>query len=95
MSHVALSIDDSSARRGVSLRVHGDVTADGAACGHVLVELGLHDGRGLDVALGALATDDEGKYDGALVVPSAVPLGDYDLYARTLGDARCGRGALQ
>ena len=41
----------------------------------------------------ALATDDEGKYDGTLVIPSAVPLGDYDLYARTSGDSRCGRGA--
>jgi hypothetical protein len=69
------------------------VTADGAACGHVLVELGLRDGRGLDLPLGALATDDEGKYDGALGVPSAAPLGDYDLYARTSGDLRCGRGA--
>ena len=93
-SHVALSLDDSSPRRGGSLRVHGEVAADGASCGHVLVELGLRDGRGLDLPLGSLATDGEGKYDGSLVVPSSVPLGDYDLYAHTSGDTRCGRGAV-
>jgi Transglutaminase-like superfamily len=92
-SRVSLSIDDSSARRGGSLRVHGDVSAEGAACGHVLVDLGLRDGRGLDLRLGTLATDDEGKYDGTLMIPSAIPLGDYDLSARTSGDSRCGRGA--
>ena len=91
-AHLSLSLDDPSARRGGSLRVHGDVTAEGAACGHVLVELGLHDGRGLDLPLGALATDDEGKYDGSLAIPSTVPLGDYDLYVRTSGDTHCGRG---
>ncbi len=68
------------------------MTAEGTACGRVLVELGLRDGRGLDLPLGALATDDEGKYDGTLMVPTAVPLGDYDLYVRTSGDTRCGRG---
>ena len=69
------------------------MSAEGAACGHILVDLGLRDGRGLDLRLGALATDDEGKYDGTLMIPSAVPLGDYDLYVRTAGDSRCGRGA--
>ncbi len=91
-SQVALSLDEASARRGGSLRVHGDVTAEGSACGHVLVELGLRDGRGLDLELGTLATDDAGKYDGALMIPSVVPLGDYDVYARTAGDTRCGKG---
>jgi hypothetical protein len=93
-SHVTLSLDDAAARRGSSLHVHGDVTADGAACARVLVELGFRDGRGLDVPLGAMATDESGKFDGALALPSSVPLGDYDVYARTAGDARCGRGAL-
>jgi hypothetical protein len=92
-SRIGLSLDDESARRGGSLRVHGDVTADSATCAHVIVELGLHDGRGLELPLGALATDDDGKYDGTLVIPSVVPLGDYDVYARTKGGARCGRGA--
>ena len=92
-SRVTVSLDDASARRGGSLRVHGEVTAEGGGCAHVLVELGLRDGRGLDLPLGALATDGEGKYDGPLVIPSAVPLGDYDLYAHTSGDTHCGRGA--
>ena len=83
---------DADARRGSPLRVRGEVVADGAACGHLLVEIGLRDARGRDLPLGALATDDDGKYGGALVVPGFAPLGDYDLYARTSGDARCGRG---
>jgi hypothetical protein len=44
------------------------------------------------VAIGQLATDERGAYDGAIVLPSAVPLGDYDVQARTLGDKRCGAG---
>jgi hypothetical protein len=92
-SHVSLSLDESSSRRGSPLHVHGDVAAEGSACGHLIVELGLRDGRGLDVELGALSTDDSGKYDGALMVPTTVPLGDYDLYVRTDGDTRCGRGS--
>ena len=42
--------------------------------------------------VGVLATDERGNFDGALVLPASVPLGDYEAHARTLGDARCGRG---
>ncbi len=94
-SHVTLALNGNDARRGAPLRVHGDVTAGRDACGHVLVEIGLRDGSGHLVPLGALATDDDGKYEGALVVPSSAPLGDYDLYARSSGDARCGPGGGQ
>jgi hypothetical protein len=43
------------------------------------------------VTVGTLATGDDGAFEGA-VVPSGVPLGDYELLAETPGDARCGRG---
>ena len=91
-SHITVSIADPTARRGVPLHLRGEVVADGSACGHVLVEIGLRDAHGGDVPLGALATGEDGTYEGAVVVPSGVPLGEYDLYARTPGDARCGRG---
>ena len=44
------------------------------------------------VSIGSLATDTKGGYEGALVVPQTAALGDYDVVARTPGDARCGRG---
>jgi hypothetical protein len=91
-SRVALVAMGGDARRGVPLHVHGDVTAGRESCGHVLVEVGLRDADGTQVPLGALATDDDGKYEGALVVPASAPLGDYDLYARTAGDSHCGPG---
>jgi hypothetical protein len=45
--------------------------------------------------VGTLATDERGNYDGSLVLPSSVPLGDYDAVARTFGDTRCGRGVTR
>jgi len=42
--------------------------------------------------LGTLATGDDGYYVGGIVVPGSTPLGDYDVVARTPGDARCGSG---
>ena len=45
-----------------------------------------------DLAIGQLATDERGAYDGSIVLPSAVPLGEYDIQARTAGDGRCGIG---
>ena len=85
---------DADAHRGMPLHVRGDVRADGDACGHVVVELYLrdvHDARRL-LLLGAVATGEDGTYASAIVVPGTTPLGDYDVVARTQGDARCGRG---
>ena len=48
-----------------------------------------------ELPVGVLATDERGTYDGALVLPASVPLGDYEVAARTFGDARCGRGATK
>lgn len=38
-----------------------------------------------EIPVGVLATDERGNYDGALVLPATVPLGDYEAKARTLG----------
>jgi hypothetical protein len=56
------------------------------------VEIVLRSRTDGDLPVGVLATDERGNYAGALVLPSSVPLGDYEALARTLGDARCGRG---
>ena len=66
--------------------------SDGEPCGHVAVEIVLRSRTQGDIPIGVLATDERGNYDGALVLPSSLSLGDYEAHARTLGDARCGRG---
>jgi hypothetical protein len=91
-SMVTMSINGQDAHRGAPFKVRGQVSADGEPCGHVSVEIVLHSRQQGDVAIGQLATDERGAYDGAIVLPSAVPLGDYDVQARTLGDTRCGIG---
>jgi hypothetical protein len=91
-SIVTMSLAAADAHRGAPFKVRGQVSADGEPCGHVSVEIVLHSRQQGDVAIGQLATDERGAYDGSIVLPSAVPLGDYDVQARTLGDNRCGVG---
>ena len=101
-SRVAVAITDTVVHRGLPLHVRGAVRSDGEPCAHVTVNLSLRDPSGSASApngrnasrripLGTLATDDDGAFEGA-VVPSGVPLGDYELFAETPGDERCGRG---
>ena len=90
-STVSLSVAAADAHRGVPLGVRGSVRADGDPCPHVAVELWLRDPKTQTTTLlGTLATGDDGDYAGNVVVPGATPLGDYDVLARTPGDARCG-----
>jgi hypothetical protein len=44
------------------------------------------------VPIGSLSTDDRGRFDGAVIVPRDLSLGDYDLVVQTPGDNRCGMG---
>ncbi len=96
-STVTLTVGDADARRGGALRIGGNVRADGEACPNVVVDIVLRDGahtkngRTTEVQVGSLATDAQGAYAGSLVVPSSVPVGDYDVIARTSGNMRCGR----
>jgi len=46
-----------------------------------------------EARLGTVATDGKGNYAGPIVLPSTVPLGDYEVIARTDGGSKCGRGA--
>jgi transglutaminase-like putative cysteine protease len=92
-STVTLSVAGADARRGFPLHVQGTVRADGEPCAHVVVEVWLRAVVGKNmVLLGSLATGDDGSYAGGIVVPPATPLGEYDVVARTRGDARCGSG---
>jgi len=92
VSIVTITPIGTDAHRGAPFKLRGQVSADGEPCGHVTVEIVLHSRSQGDLAIGQLATDERGAYDGAIVLPAAVPLGDYDIQARTLGDSRCGVG---
>jgi len=95
LSDVSFSVMASDAHRGQPLPVRGTVRADGEACAHVAVELSLRDPKTRSsVLLGTLATGDDGSFAGAIVVPGSTPVGDYDVVARTLPDARCGGRAF-
>jgi transglutaminase-like putative cysteine protease len=92
-SRLTLALSARDARRGSPLRVNGVVEADGRPCANLPVEVVLRRARGAEErVLGSLATDTRGVYEGALVLPSSLPLDDYDVFARTPGDARCGKG---
>jgi len=94
LSAVSLAVGDPDTRRGGPLRVRGAVSAEGEPCGNVVVEIVLRDPARAshDIVVGSVATDARGAFAGALVVPSTVRVGDYDVTARTAGDIRCGRG---
>jgi len=94
-SLVALTLSGGAdARRGAPFKIRGQVSADGEPCAHLSVDIVLRGGgrtRG-DLTVGQLATDAHGAFEGALVLPASVPLGEYEIQARTGGDGRCGVG---
>jgi hypothetical protein len=94
-STLTMTLGGTETRRGAPLPVRGQVSSDGEPCGHVAVEIVLRSRTHGDIPVGVLATDERGNYDGALVLPATFPLGDYEARARTLGDARCGRGEIR
>ena len=91
-STITLTVADPDARRGGALHVKGRVLADGDACSNVVVDVGLREiaHRQHELTIGSIATDAHGDFVGALVLPSNVPAGDYEVAARTQGDMRCG-----
>jgi hypothetical protein len=95
-SWLSIAVAGAEVHRGQPLEVRGEVRADGDACPHVAVELWLRAAGarrgGAPLLLGTLATGDSGGFAGGIVVPADAALGDYDVFARTLGDARCGGG---
>jgi transglutaminase-like putative cysteine protease len=93
VAHLTLLAGDSTATRGQPLRVHGEVLADGLPCVSAVVSILFRDtSTGGTVTVGGLATNDRGVYDGALSVPSSVPIGHYEVVASTDGTSRCGGG---
>jgi hypothetical protein len=44
------------------------------------------------IVIGSLSTDEHGAYDGSVVIPRELSLGEYDLSLRTPGGASCSAG---
>jgi transglutaminase-like putative cysteine protease len=95
-SRIVLESSDSDVRRGGPVHVRGQVESDGEPCGHVRVDVYLRDVKaGALVSAGSLATDEAGKFAGALIVPVSATSGDYDVMARTEGGTGCAQGVSQ
>ncbi|HEY8074396.1 MAG TPA: hypothetical protein VIF62_09805, partial [Labilithrix sp.] len=94
-STITIALASGDAHRGAPLHVKGTVASDGEPCAHVTLDVVLKSRTHGEVVLGVLATDDQGGYDGSIVLPLQLPLGDWDVAARTEGDQRCGRGATR
>ena len=89
-SEVTVTVIDSDAHRGKPLHLAGRVTAAGAPCPHLRVDVLLSRPAMPQVAsIGSLSTDEGGAYDGHVVIPRGFALGDYNLSVATPGDARC------
>ncbi len=78
------------ARRGHPLSVQGQVTARGASCAGVRVDIGLKSSSGAIYVLQSLAADAEGRFDGAVMVPFHLGVGEYEVLVSTPGNDRCG-----
>ncbi|AUX30130.1 MULTISPECIES: transglutaminase family protein [Sorangium] len=93
---VAVSALDREIRRGFPLHLQGQVSSDGAPCGHVRVDVILTGNAAQQgLTIGSLSTDERGRYDGAVIVPGDIALGDYELAVATPGDARCKAGRTE
>jgi len=80
-------------RRGMPVHLQGQVKSGGSPCPNVRVDVLLRGAAAPEgVAVGSLSTDERGAYDGAVVIPRELGLGDYELILRTPGGARCGSG---
>jgi len=96
LSRIVLESPDSDVRRGGAVRIRGQVQNDGEPCVRVRVDVYLRDVKaGATVSVGAFATDEGGRFAGALIVPTNATVGDYDIAARTKGGLGCAEGSSE
>jgi transglutaminase-like putative cysteine protease len=92
-STLSITVAGAEAHRGQPLEVRGEARAEGDPCPYIAIELWMRAAATRTaLLLGTLATGDNGAFAGGIVVPADAPLGDYDVFARTPGDSRCGAG---
>jgi hypothetical protein len=86
---VSVVADERELQRGARLHVSGTARTDQDLCPFSRVDIALRDKTGAEHWLGALATDQNGKYDGRVALPYELEVGDYSITASTPGTARC------
>ncbi|HMI86888.1 MAG TPA: transglutaminase-like domain-containing protein [Polyangiaceae bacterium] len=85
---------DSVARHGGGVHVAGRVDVDGSGCGDLRIDVVLRRlDTGAKTPVGALTTDANGNFDGNIVLPMSLSVGEYGITVATPGDARCGPGS--
>lgn len=92
-SKIELTMEDKSIHRGKTLKLKGKVVGAQQACKNVRIDVVLrHEDESVPRTLGSLSTDEEGGFDGSVILPRDVPTGDYDIIVTTRGDKVCGAG---
>ena len=86
---VSVSAEERELQRGARLHVAGVARTDQDLCAFSRVDIALRDKTGAEHWLGALATDQAGKYDGRVALPFELEVGDYSVVASTPGSAQC------
>lgn len=83
---------DTEVRRGFPFHVRGEAKSNGAPCAHIRVDVVfVSDAISRGIPIGSLSTDEQGHFEGAVVIPRDLTLGDYGIRMETPGDAaaRC------
>jgi len=88
-NEVAVSSEDHELRRGARFHVTGSARGEQGVCANSRVDIALRDKAGAEHFLGALATDQDGKYDGRVALPFDLEVGDYSVIASTPRSAQC------
>lgn len=92
-STVTVDTIDHDIFRGYPLHIQGRVQAEGRPCANLRVDVVVVVSQGQkERRVGSLSTDGEGVYDGAVVLPRDLPIGDHELLVTTAGDSACGPG---
>ncbi len=86
---VTVSSEEHELRRGARFHVAGIARTERDVCAFSRVDIVLRDKAGANHWLGALATDQNGKYDGRVALPFDLEVGDYAVTASTPSSARC------
>lgn len=94
-SKLEVKMSAGQVRRGEPLAVSGRVEADGDGCRGVRVDFALRADSGRLVPIQSLSAGEDGRFDGSIVVPHNLEVGEYELVVSTPGDARCGVGTNQ
>jgi hypothetical protein len=89
---LGVSLKAGTVRRGEPIGVKGRVEADGDGCRGVRVDFALRGASGKLIPIQSLSAGEDGRYDGSIVIPQNLDVGEYELVVSTPGDARCGAG---